>query len=115
MSIRTSASVKRLMEIKDVTEEDALKVKEVWRTTISSRHDAREAVDRIIQTCGVEYLGIHKRTHQHVYYCNAGETYATTILFMGPRLYVGCWGDLFDPVARVWEPNSEAWRARQRY
>jgi hypothetical protein len=48
---------------------------------------------------GVEYLGEMKRARPwpvHVYYCNTGDTYAGTILFIGPRMVVGCWGDLVE-------------------
>jgi hypothetical protein len=44
----------------------------------------------------VEYLGRNKRTNDEVYYCNAGDTYSTTVLFVGPHLRVGCWGDLIE-------------------
>ena len=114
---RTAASVKNLITIKDVTEEDAKRIRAIWRGTLSDvrkeypetdsliaeYHNAPGAreirlviVDRLIQTCGVEYLGYHKRAGQHVYYCNAGDAYAGTILFIGDRLVVGCWGDLVE-------------------
>lgn len=114
---RTAASVKNLTTIKDVTEEDAKRIRAIWRGTISdvrkeypetdsliaeyrtapgAREIRRVIVDRLIHTCGVEYLGYHKRAGQHVYYCNAGDTYAGTILFIGDRLVVGCWGDLVE-------------------
>jgi hypothetical protein len=54
------------------------------------------AVDAVLRTYGVEYLGRNKRTNDEVYYCNAGDTYSTTVLFVGPHLRVGCWGDLIE-------------------
>lgn len=56
----------------------------------------RLAVDEIIGTHGVEYLGEHCRTGHAVYYCNAGDTYAATVLFRGASMRVGCWGDLVE-------------------
>ena len=45
---------------------------------------------------GIEYLGIHKRSNDRVYYLNAGDPYATTLIFKGNRAFVGCWGDLVE-------------------
>lgn len=57
------------------------------------RHIKREAINEIAEMHGVELLGIHKRSGEYLEYCNAGDTYTTTILFRGHRLMVGCWGD----------------------
>lgn len=92
---RRVPSIQALMEIKDVTKEDAIKCREIWQT-VSNRREAREQIDGLIRTCGVECLGIHKRSGQAVYYCNAGDTYSTTIIFNGLRMYVGCIGDLME-------------------
>lgn len=54
------------------------------------------AINRILRSHGVEYLGYDKVSGQHVYYCNAGDTYAATVIFIGTRLIVGCWGDLVE-------------------
>lgn len=56
----------------------------------------RMAVDIALETHGVEYLGISKRTGEWVYYCNAGDSYAATILFAGSRLWVGSWADMVE-------------------
>lgn len=99
---RRAASVERLMEIKDVTEEDAKAIRRLWHNDPITRK-VREKIDAILRTSGVEYMGEHKRSGHHVYYCNAGDPYATTVLFIGPRLVVGCWGDLAEANA-VREP-----------
>lgn len=83
------------MSIHHVDEETATRAREAWRT-IPNRREAREAVDSIIGTYGVEHLGLHKRAGEHAYYCNAGDTYAPTVLFTGLRMYVGAWGDLVE-------------------
>lgn len=101
---RTCAGVKALMEIKDVTAEDARAIRYAWKTRLASRFEARDEVDRILRTCGVEFLGFDKRSGRSVYYCNAGDTYATTVIFHGPRMTVGCWGDLVER-NRVREAN----------
>lgn len=95
VSMRKPASAKALQEIKDVTPQDAEKIRTIWRT-VGNRQAAREEINAILCTHGVEYLGTHKRTGAHVYYCNAGDTYATTVLFAGLRMFVGCWGDLVE-------------------
>jgi hypothetical protein len=95
ISCRKAASARALGEIKDVTPGDAAAIRAAWQT-IPNRREARTTVDRILRTFGVEFLGIHRRTRESVYYCNAGDTYACTVLFVGPRLRVGCWGDLVE-------------------
>lgn len=92
LSNRRAPSVKALMAIKDVTCEDAEAIRTAWKTT-RSRAEAREAIDRILSTHGVEYLGQHKRSGEHVDYCNAGDAYASTVVFIGMRCVVACWGD----------------------
>ena len=117
--MNTSASVKRLMQIKDVTKEDADLIRAIWNGSFDTVADLaktypdayalcktyqggkirvlkRLCIDEILRTHGVEYLGWHKRASCDVHYCNAGEAYATTILFIGGRLTVGCWGDLVE-------------------
>lgn len=90
---RRAASVKRLLEIKDVTEEDAQEIRNVWKTC-QVRGTARNQIDIILRTHGVEYLGYDTRSSRHIYYCNAGDSYATTIIFTGGTMSVGCWADI---------------------
>lgn len=113
--MNTAASVKALLQIKDVTTEDAKLIRKVWKMDSEklrelefpgihehevykwkNRELKRYLVDSILNTYGVEYLGYHKRNKEHVYYCNAGDTYSVTVLFIGSRLVVGCWGDLVE-------------------
>lgn len=91
----TAASVATLCEIKDVTPEDAKHIRNLWYRPIRAEA-RRKQIDEVLRTCGVEFLGIHRRTGQDVYYCNAGDSYATTVIFHGDRLYVGCTGDLVE-------------------
>ncbi len=112
---RTAASVSALTQIKDVTEADAAKIRLVWYSAgwnslrlaypelglPSSQTDAfrpvlRECVDRLIRTHGVCPLGYSVGRNVPVYYCNAGDTYATTVLFWGHHMRVGCIGDLIE-------------------
>jgi hypothetical protein len=90
---RTSASESALMALKDVTREDARAIREAWRTMETG---AGVEIDRILRTHGIEYLGLHRRTGEGVYYCNAGDIYAETVLFIGARLMVGCIGDMVE-------------------
>lgn len=56
----------------------------------------RMAIDIAGGFHGVEYLGRCKRSGQNVYYCNAGDAYAATLIFKGKRLTVGSWGDIVE-------------------
>ena len=56
----------------------------------------RAAIDCAGGYFGVEYLGQCRRTGQHVYYCNAGDTYAPTLCFKGNNLFVSTMGDLIE-------------------
>lgn len=92
LSDRRCASVRALQQIKDVMPADAAAIRKAWRT-IPNRREARDAINVILKTYGVEFLGINKRSNGSVYYCNAGDTYATTILFEDLRMWIGCCGD----------------------
>lgn len=118
-----AASVAALIQIKDVTREDARRIRAVWRAdgtdaahaaagpvasarvdslhsrdyrAPSARRVKRELIDAILQAHGVEYLGIARSNGASVYYCNAGDTYSTTVIFRGGVLSVGCYGDLIE-------------------
>jgi hypothetical protein len=95
MTVRRAASSRALAELKDVTDELAAQIRKVWKS-VPKRMEAREQINALFGSHGVEYLGTDRRTGQHVYYCNAGDTYAPTILFRGPVLSVGTWGDLIE-------------------
>lgn len=118
------ASVDDLQEIKDVTEEKARLIRMLWGTESAylvaalaavavdreamsreewearnGTHPAQlqekmDAVDMILGTHGVCFLGEMRGSGNAVYYCNAGDPYATTVIFSGRNLRVGCWGDL---------------------
>jgi len=62
----------------------------------SWRETKREAINYLIEGHGVELLGLHKRSGELAYYVNSGDTYATTIIFIGGRLTVGTWGDMIE-------------------
>jgi len=115
-----AASVKNLMTLNGVTKEEAILIRSVWKCEdietlktlygedkfnqlIEYFHNMPElehlkalVIDDIMQTFGIEHLGWHRRNKCHVDYCNAGDTYAGTVIFMGDNLTVGCWGDLVE-------------------
>lgn len=62
----------------------------------SLRTAKREAINQAAGFHGVLHLGWHRRNHAHVYYLNAGDAYAPTLIFCGNRMTVGCWGDLVE-------------------
>jgi hypothetical protein len=56
----------------------------------------RELVNKLAGFHGVETLGVHTRSSKEVRYCDAGDTYAPTLCFMGRRMFIGSWGDLIE-------------------
>lgn len=89
-SIWRAATREDLLHITDpagVTPEESC----LWK--MKAAEIKRAAVDRAGGFHGLEYLGVDRRTGLAVYYCNAGDTYATTIFFQGSRLYVSTVGD----------------------
>lgn len=56
----------------------------------------RSVLNALLGTYGVEYLGEHRRYHCSVYYCNAGDPYAATLVFFGGIAHAMCWGDLVE-------------------
>lgn len=66
----------------------------MWRRTM-----ALHAIDRLLGTYGVEPLGtVDVHDGPAFEYCNAGDTYATTLIYMRDTdtLRIGCWGDLVE-------------------
>jgi hypothetical protein len=70
-----------------------------------SRGDIRAAIlDELLDTCGVEYLfktseGLSSwcslpSDELILTYCNAGDTYATTLIRYRGRWQIGCYGDV---------------------
>lgn len=84
---RRSAGVNALQELKDVTPESANRIKHIWRTQTGLGR-ARKAVAKEFG-CEVEYLGVHKKHGFDVYYCNSGDLYVPTIIFLNYNLVVG--------------------------
>lgn len=109
-----AASIKSLMEIKDVTDDDAKRIRAIWKAVKTDdmldlfpgkreemldrilsargskqyRRMQRELIDEILGTCGVEHLGYCNIANRHIYYCNGGDSYATTVCFVGESLTV---------------------------
>jgi hypothetical protein len=75
---------------------------EDWRRQLYSQparsHAKIEAIDRVLETCGVEGWADPTDYRHGVSYCNTGDTYAATICLItddrGTRWYLGSWGDL---------------------
>ncbi|MCK9428531.1 MAG: hypothetical protein M0R17_00790 [Candidatus Omnitrophica bacterium] len=96
----------RLLQIKDVTEEDADKILGIIRNEINPEEVSKKAtkyvrscyrrpeayliklyaIDEIIHTCGVE-------CEEGIDYCNSGETYALTVMYVNGSWKVSCLGD----------------------
>lgn len=109
------ASITSLLEIKDVDEKMAKTIRDIWKANDKRElaqayvdlyevekafHSPlkltplkRHCINQLLEMHGVEHLGYDKRANRHVYYCNAGDTYTTTVCFVGESLTVRCWGD----------------------
>lgn len=63
-----------------------------------SPHERRMcALDAELETFGVEYTECGSGPNSPaIEYLNAGDTYATTILFVNGRYRIGCWGDIVE-------------------
>lgn len=87
-------SIKMLMTIKDVTRAEAQTIRGIMSGPKRLR---MAAIDKVLRTSGVEYIapGRGKRSPA-IYYCNAGDTYAVTVLMVRGRFRVGCWGDIVE-------------------
>lgn len=113
------ASIKALRTIKDVDTALARRIRHAWTcnlrdgetlekllnenphtrqwyqscyNTPGNKSIRRTVIDDMLGTFDVERLGVHKSSGYTIHYCNAGDTYATTILFIGNRMIVGDWG-----------------------
>jgi hypothetical protein len=108
-------SIKTLCQIADVTPEQAREIRAIMagpgRVLVaypgaSDRHDARhvdgewkapltrmERIDRVLGTFGVEHVDHGRNAKSPAFcYCNAGDPYTTTLLFVGGAFRVGNWG-----------------------
>ena len=65
----------------------------MWRTTL-----VLHAIDCILGTSGVEAIGGEGTSAPPYEYCNAGDTYATTLVYKraSDRLFIGNWGDIVE-------------------
>jgi hypothetical protein len=114
------------MQIKDVTRQDAEAIREIMKgyapipcrcgrlsdpasadaypyNVCAYYHDGRhrysrmDAIDTILGTHGVERIDRgHNAKSPTIVYCNAGDTYDTTVLKVNGRFRVGCWGDIVE-------------------
>ena len=119
-------SIKTLMQIKDVTRDDAMLIRSIMMkheaipcacghmndigtvnaypyNVCSHYHDGKHrysrmaAIDKVLHTYGVEYTPAgHNSKSPAIYYCNAGDPYSTTMLKINGRFRVGCWGDIVE-------------------
>lgn len=106
-------SIKKLMCIKGVTRPDANRIREIIKGQ-SQLLDGPNAlvldgpnalgeskmwrIDKILRTYGVEYIPAGPNAKSPaIRYCNAGDTYAATLMYVYGRGYcVGCWGDIVE-------------------
>jgi hypothetical protein len=63
-----------------------------------SNHELKmSAINDLLEMFGVEYMPEGKNAKSPAFeYCNAGDTYATTVIFINGRYVIGCWGDIVE-------------------
>jgi hypothetical protein len=117
---KRAASVRTMIEALGVTPQEAGTVRRIWcnltREELLAQYEAAATVQRQSyndhptihlrriaiasvlnkEFHGVEFLGWYRRTEARVYYLNAGDPYAATLIFQGDNLRVACWGDLVE-------------------
>jgi len=56
-----------------------------------------EVIDELLGTHGVEYIPRgHNAKSPAIEYCNTGDTYASTVMYVNGRFIVGCWGNFVE-------------------
>lgn len=118
----TYPSVKTLMQIKDVSAQDAETIRGIMKKHIpvscacgrmndighadaypynvcsyyangKHRYSRMAAIDKVLGTHGVEYIPCGRSANSPaIYYCNMGDTYDATVMKIRGRFVVGCWG-----------------------
>jgi hypothetical protein len=80
-----------------ITLEQARQIKAIMVGPRLPEGTRMQAIDKILGTHGVEYTPAgHNSKSPAIEYCNAGDTYATTILKVRGNYRIGCWGDIVE-------------------
>lgn len=64
-----------------------------WRAVEAARAGDMAEADRILGTCGVEYVSDPDPSGEELAYCNLGDTYRTTLCRCDGEVFWGSWGD----------------------
>lgn len=88
--MRRCASVEMLMRL-GIHKAIAREIRRVWKEEFVTEK-AREVINTLVDGHGVEFLGVHRDTNADVHYCNKGDPYVLTIVFIGTQLGVAYWG-----------------------
>ena len=99
-ALMRAPSMETLMQVPDMTEEVAKRIRQLI-------HDGKPITalryaDEKIGTYGVEHCRNNKGWVEF-YYCNTGDTYATTLCYRpgSRRVWVGTWGDFVESHERL--------------
>ena len=95
-SIKTICSIEWIDKVKtgffNTPQSIAREARRIMKNT-DSGSVAMEQLDKLFNTCGVEFVGRGKNNKSPAFlYLNTGHTYATTILFINGQFRVGNWG-----------------------
>lgn len=89
-------SVKALLAaFQHLSEQDAKMIRNNMREK-HPRH-AMDAIDGFLGTHGVEYIPQgHNSKSPAITYCNTGDSYGVTVLYVNGRYRIGTWGDIVE-------------------
>ncbi len=91
-------SVATLVEaLGNISVEQAKKIRAIMKDGSFTPEAALDAIDKIIGTHGVEYIAAgHNKKSPAIAYCNAGDPYYSTVLFVNGRFAVCGWGAIVE-------------------
>lgn len=78
---------------------DAESIRKIRFHMTNGTHPSRAlaAIDGFLGTHGVEYIPHgHNAKSPSIEYCNAGDAYKTTVMFVAGAYRVGSWGDIVE-------------------
>ena len=86
-------SIHTLTENLDIDIEKAKRIRAIMSDASLSPADRLAAIDLLIGTHGVEYISAgHNKKSPAIAYCNAGDPYYSTVLYVNGHFMVCGWG-----------------------
>lgn len=84
-----------LLDNTETDVQDFIKALLVARSGNNPPNQEMMKIDRLLETHGVEFAQSISGENCFMY-CNAGDAYATTIIWYRNDFYIGCWADIVE-------------------